>query len=75
MGFDYFALGHFHTFQLFYGEAGIFCYPGSPQRYSFREVDGEKGVVVLDVERGFSEDNIWFRPLPCREVVVKEVEL
>ncbi|GEM_PF-5155614 len=75
LGFDYYALGHFHTHQIVSENWGVFCYPGSPQRYSFREAEGEKGVVVLDLEPGFSESNVQFVPLPCRELVVKDVVL
>jgi len=74
-GFDCFALGHLHEPQHYATEHGIFMYPGCPQRYSFKEADGKKGVYLLDTDKVLDEDTIQFLPIPCRELAITEVKL
>lgn len=75
LNFDYYALGHLHKNQLSNSKSNIFCYPGCPQRYSFKESEGEKGVVYIDIDRKVDEDAIEFIPLPCRELINQEITL
>jgi DNA repair protein SbcD/Mre11 len=48
-GFDYVALGHLHAPQ---EVAPAVRYSGSLLKYSFSEADQQKGVVLVEVERG-----------------------
>jgi DNA repair protein SbcD/Mre11 len=51
--FDYVALGHIHRFQdLNRGEQPPIVYSGSIERIDFGEKSEEKGVCIVDVERG-----------------------
>lgn len=47
-GFDYVALGHIHRYQQI-GEGQIF-YSGTPLKYSFSEVYGEKSVNIVELK-------------------------
>jgi exonuclease SbcD len=48
-GFDYVALGHLHAAQ---AVSDAVRYSGSLLKYSFAEATHEKGVVLVEVERG-----------------------
>ena len=62
-GFDYVALGHIHKPQQI-GEKPIF-YAGSPIKYSFGEVNGQKSVryVELCKDRPLQTETIPLRPI------------
>ena len=60
MGADYVALGHYHKFTNLFDRV---YYSGSTERLSFSEVDGGKGVILVD------ESTQRFIPLHTRGMV------
>lgn len=68
-GFDYWALGHVHQYQVL-NHHPVVCYPGSPQGLGYGEV-GPHGCVLVDLSARQTPD-IHFHPVaPIRfEVLV-----
>jgi DNA repair exonuclease SbcCD nuclease subunit len=60
--FDYLALGHFHTCTRVRGDA---YYAGSTERFSFNEVNSDKGFLDVTLS-GAGERRVIFRPLKTR---------
>ena len=59
-GIDLLALGHLHSFHSYpLAPKGVACYPGCPEGRGFDEC-GEKGVIIIDTEGGFSESSLRF---------------
>jgi DNA repair exonuclease SbcCD nuclease subunit len=50
-GFDYWALGHVHSFKVLKEAFPAVVYPGCPQGTSPRET-GEKGCCLIEIEKG-----------------------
>lgn len=67
LGFDYYALGHFHQKNESLAEKGM-IYPGSPEPLGFDE-QGEHGVYLVDVskENGKAETQYHFIPVQQRK--------
>jgi DNA repair protein SbcD/Mre11 len=65
-GFDYVALGHLHAAQ---AVSAAIRYSGSLLKYSFAEAEQEKGVVLVEVERGRASARVV--PLGARRDVVR----
>lgn len=67
---DYLALGHIHSYKLDkLGERGIYAYPGCLEPRGFDEV-GEKGFIVLDIDKTIKTDFIPFSFRTIHEVSV-----
>lgn len=61
-GFDYLALGHYHTCTRVRADA---YYAGSTERFSFNEVRDEKGFLDVTLTES-SDPEVRFRPLQIR---------
>lgn len=72
--FDYVALGHVHRHQnLNKSNNPPVIYPGSIERVDFSEEKEDKGIVLVQLERGRAE---WeFCPLPVRAFRTIEVDV
>lgn len=72
-GLDYLALGHIHQHSGLQKSGTVFwAYPGCPEGRGFDELD-DKGVLVLNVEKGHVEAR--FHPLSLRRYRIVEVDL
>jgi exonuclease SbcD len=70
--FDYVALGHIHKFQdLNLDNHPPVVYPGSIERINFGEEKDDKGVCLVNIERG--KTSYEFIPLPARKFVTIDV--
>ena len=72
--FDYVALGHIHKFQ----DLNLDTYPpvvysGSIERINFGEEKDDKGVCLVNIEKG--KTSYEFIPLPARKFVTIEVTI
>ncbi len=75
--FDYIALGHYHRY-LKLRENAYYC--GSPERFSFNEVNDKKGFLEIDLDN-FSVKQIptnarymeIFRPIDCSKLSASEI--
>ncbi len=66
--FDYVALGHLHRAQ-YIGRKTV-RYAGSPLKYSFSEVNGEKSITCFDIAEKTAEIAVQTIPLkPLRDMV------
>lgn len=70
--FDYVALGHVHRHQIL-ADQPLVVYPGSIERVDFSEEHEEKGYVLVEVERGFTQ--FEFCSLPVRPFQTIRVNL
>jgi DNA repair exonuclease SbcCD nuclease subunit len=80
LDFDYIALGHFHKYTKI--RDNVF-YSGSTENFSFSDVDGNKGI--LDIEIGKKIKNSFFKvdnrpmidisPIDCQNLNVEDIEL
>lgn len=61
--FDYVALGHLHVAQKTGKETVRYC--GSPIKYSFSEMKGEKKVLVVDIKE---KGNINIKEIPIKPI-------
>jgi DNA repair exonuclease SbcCD nuclease subunit len=77
-GFDYCALGHFHSVVRGAGAAGRIYNAGSPEPLGFDE-EGEHGVFVVTLEKpdesGASRVEAVFKPVGARRYRTLEVQL
>jgi exonuclease SbcD len=72
--FDYVALGHIHKFQdLNLDSHPPVVYSGSIERINFGEEKDDKGVCVVNIEKG--KTSYEFIPLPARKFVTIEVTI
>ena len=72
--FDYVALGHIHKFQdLNLASHPPVVYSGSIERINFGEEKDDKGVCVVNIEKG--QTSYEFIPLPARKLVTIEVTI
>jgi len=72
--FDYVALGHIHKFQdLNLDGHPPVVYSGSIERINFGEEKDDKGVCVVNIEKG--QTSYEFIPLPARKFVTIEVNI
>ncbi len=70
--FDYVALGHIHKFQdLNLNHHPPVVYPGSIERINFGEEKDDKGVCLVNIEKG--KTSYEFIPLPTRKFVSIDV--
>jgi exonuclease SbcD len=70
--FDYVALGHIHKFQdLNLNNHPPVVYPGSIERINFGEEKEDKGVCLINMEKG--KTSYEFIPLPARKFVTIDV--
>jgi len=70
--FDYVALGHIHKFQdLNLNNHPPVVYPGSIERINFGEEKDDKGVCLVNIEKG--NTSYEFIPLPARKFVTIDV--
>ena len=70
--FDYVALGHIHKFQdLNLGNHPPVVYPGSIERINFGEEKEDKGVCLVNIEKG--KTSYEFIPLPARKFITIDV--
>ena len=70
--FDYVALGHIHKFQdLNLDNHPPVVYPGSIERINFGEEKDDKGVCLVNIEKG--KTSYEFIPLPARKFVTIDV--
>ena len=66
--FDYVALGHIHKFQdLNLDNHPPVVYPGSIERINFGEEKDDKGVCLVNIEKG--NTSYEFIPLPARKFI------
>ncbi|GAJ20095.1 unnamed protein product, partial [marine sediment metagenome] len=66
--FDYVALGHIHKFQdLNLNNHPPVVYPGSIERINFGEEKDDKGICLVNIEKG--NTSYEFIPLPARKFV------
>lgn len=75
MGFDYCALGHFHTRILGAGSQGIFYNAGSPEPLGFDE-EGDHGVFLSTIEKDTgngSRTTVDFVKLSSRNTINLEI--
>ena len=70
--FDYVALGHLHKHQVVRDTSPPVVYSGSLERIDFGEEKGEKGFVLVELEKGQAE--FQFVPLAVRRFLTIEVE-
>jgi exonuclease SbcD len=72
--FDYVALGHIHKFQdLNLDSHPPVVYSGSIERINFGEEKDDKGVCLVNIEKG--KTSYEFIPLPARKFVTIEVTI
>jgi len=72
--FDYVALGHIHKFQdLNLDGHPPVVYSGSIERINFGEEKDDKGVCLVNIEKG--QTSYEFIPLPARKFVTIEVNI
>lgn len=72
--FDYVALGHIHKFQdLNLDSHPPVVYSGSIERINFGEEKDDKGVCLVDIEKG--KTSYEFIPVPARKFVTIEVTI
>ncbi|OIP66868.1 MAG: hypothetical protein COZ07_00855 [Candidatus Infernicultor aquiphilus] len=72
--FDYVALGHIHKFQdLNLASHPPVVYSGSIERINFGEEKDDKGVCLVNIEKG--QTSYEFIPLPARKFVTIEVNI
>jgi len=72
--FDYVALGHIHKFQdLNLDSHPPVVYSGSMERINFGEEKDDKGVCLVNIEKG--QTSYEFIPLPARKFVTIEVTI
>ena len=70
--FDYVALGHIHKFQdLNLNHHPPVVYPGSIERINFGEEKDDKGVCLVNIEKG--NTSYEFIPLPARRFITIDV--
>ncbi|MDD5014172.1 MAG: exonuclease SbcCD subunit D [Atribacterota bacterium] len=70
--FDYVALGHIHKFQdLNLDNYPPVVYPGSIERINFGEEKEDKGVCLVNIEKG--NTSYEFIPLPARKFITIDV--
>ncbi|HER25142.1 MAG TPA: exonuclease SbcCD subunit D [Candidatus Atribacteria bacterium] len=70
--FDYVALGHIHKFQdLNLNHHPPVVYPGSIERINFGEEKDDKGVCLVNIEKG--NTSYEFIPLPARKFITIDV--
>lgn len=66
--FDYIALGHDHVPKKIAGNA---WYAGSTERWSFKEADSQKRLLVVQTERN-QEPEVQSVPIPSRRQMINE---
>jgi len=72
--FDYVALGHIHKFQdLNLDSHPPVVYSGSMERINFGEEKDDKGVCLVNIEKG--QTSYEFIPVPARKFVTIEVTI
>ncbi len=72
--FDYVALGHIHKFQdLNPDNHPPVVYPGSIERINFGEEKDDKGVCLVNIEKG--KTSYEFIPLPARKFITIDVAI
>ncbi len=70
--FDYVALGHIHKFQdLNLDNHPPVVYPGSIERINFGEEKEDKGICLVNIEKG--NTSYEFIPLPARKFITIDV--
>lgn len=76
-GFDYYAMGHFHTKILGAGTRKRIYNAGSPESLGFDE-EGEHGVFIAEINKpsfGESTVNVEFKPIGLRRFINIEVNI
>jgi len=72
--FDYVALGHIHKFQdLNLNNHPPVVYPGSIERINFGEEKDDKGVCLVNIEKG--QTSYEFIPVPARKFVTIDITI
>ena len=72
--FDYVALGHIHKFQdLNLNNHPPVVYPGSIERINFGEEKDDKGVCLVNIEKG--KTSYEFIPVPARKFVTIDITI
>jgi exonuclease SbcD len=72
--FDYVALGHIHKFQdLNLNNHPPVVYPGSIERINFGEEKDDKGICLVNIEKG--KTSYEFIPLPARKFITIDVAI
>jgi exonuclease SbcD len=72
--FDYVALGHIHKFQdLNLDNHPPVVYPGSIERINFGEEKDDKGVCLVNIEKG--KTSYEFIPVPARKFVTIDIAI